>query len=257
MRDKLKPFLSIQNAIVLIGVLIAVILGIVAVWTGDTNQVLAAILVVLGALASAMIVDGYSNTVYRKKLDSVEESLELLLSRRTTPDLETREILKPLAAWAPEAHNITIVGRSLSIILWQSEYFRERLDGGATVRMVLMDHRNEGLLDAVARISGWEQGSLNASFETAQQQLQRISRLAGESSELEIRTLDAIMTMSFVSIDQGRPNASIIVEFLPYRVDPDRRPHLLLTATEHPEWYRYFLSVIDSIWNDAEAWTGS
>lgn len=82
--------------------------------------------------------------------------------------------------------------------------------------------------------------------------IERIRAQVSNTDLFEVRVFNYVPTLSLVMIDGYLPTGRITVEMYLYQTDPGQRPHLLVTARDHPDWYNYFRDVGEAVWQDAK-----
>jgi hypothetical protein len=258
MQQVLKALKEPGNLIVVVGVVVAVPLAYSSIRNQNVQQALAAIVFILTPLAVAQILAGYEGSKTGKKIEQIERHLQGL-SPSTNPPLRMRTELDSLGEMAENAKDILIVARTAVAVLRDSDFLVDRINRGTTVRVALVDLKEETTLESLGRSTETsEEGYLadqRGSFALIQRMGENVSNRRQFDKQFQIRVFNYVPTLSFLMVDGDHPNGKIVVEMIPYRVSPLSRPHLLLTAKDHHDWYAYFRSRCEAIWKDAEPWS--
>lgn len=221
-----------ENIILFVGVMVAAILAYSSIRKNDIQQTLAAMLSILGSLAVAQILTNYQ-TVKRDK--QIEEAFSLLKRIETSskPPLQKRDNLQPLPKRAQSAKDILIIGRSLVVVLRNTDFFVERLLNGATIRLALVDPNNKAVREAMASLLETTIEGFVSDVRSSLQLIDNIRQAAKGSENLQVRFINFVPTLSLVAVDDNLPNGHIVVELLPYKATPALRPHLVFRADEN------------------------
>jgi hypothetical protein len=239
-----------ENLIIIVGVIVAAILGYLGIRNSSDQQTWAAIIAVLGALAIAQILANHSAVQRDKKVESLSSVLQKI-GPSTSPPVRPRTELPPLPTRAQNAKDILIIGRSLAIVLRYTEFLRERLRDGAAIRLVMVDPNNDAVCKAMSPLLETSGEGFIADVQSSMGLVKRIAEAAQRTEQLEVRLTDFVPTLSLVAINSQLLTGHIVVELLPYQVSPLSRPHLLFKASETPSWFAYFRDVAECIWRDA------
>jgi pyrimidine deaminase RibD-like protein len=178
---------------------------------------------------------------------------------RTCP-LRSRGQLPPMGRWssARTARDILIIGQNLSLVLRQKDFFKAKLADGATIRLLIVDPRNEDLIDMMSR-GVEEQHHTKPDFEPALKTIRwlRDTLPAERRLLLDVRVIDYVPTLSFQVLDGGIDSGTILVELAPNRVPVPERPHFVLEARNpiHSEWYQRFLRNCEKMYEEAQPWS--
>jgi hypothetical protein len=251
-RTVLAVLIEPENVIMIIGTVVAAILGYSGIKDNDVQQALTAILTVLGTLAVAQIIAGYESSKARKTAERVENLLQRF-AFSTNPPLRRRTGLTSLQERARSAQDVLIIGRTAGIVLRQTDFFQDRIRQGATVRLAVINPDNDVVIEALTPLAETSKEGLAADLQVVRELVHRIKEQTSNSEQLQVRVFDYVPTLSLVMVDGHLPTGHIVVEMVPYQVGPSLRPHLFLTAEDNPSWYAYFRDVCETIWRDAKA----
>lgn len=255
MENRLNKVLQVlkepESLIVIVGVVVAALLAYSGIRNNDVQQALAAILSILGALAIAQLITAYDTLKRDRQIEAALSSLQKQAVLGSVP-LRLRTELQPIPTRAQNAKDILIIGRSLAIVLRYTEFFRERLRDGATIRAAIVNPNNDAVCTAMSPLLETSLEGFAGDLRSSLGLLKRITEGIQTSGKLEVRLIEFVPTLSFAAIDTQLPTGHIVVELLPYQVSPPSRPHLVFRATEHPSWFVYFRDVAEHIWRDAK-----
>jgi hypothetical protein len=196
------------------------------------------------------------------QLDSVVSELRM---RVPEPDqlspcpIHARGALPMMQQWEPalRAGEMLIIGQNLNLVLRQRPFFEHKLGEGAQIRLVIVDPRDDSLIEIMSR-GVVEHQYTRRDFGPALDTIRdlRASLPNVEKSRLELRTIQYVPTLSFQVLDGDSPKGTILVELAPNRIAVPNRPHFVLRADNaaHREWYGQFLANCRVMHNEASPW---
>jgi hypothetical protein len=253
--DKFRTVLAVlrepENIITIIGTVVAAILAYSGIRNNDVQQALTAIITVLGTLAVAQIIAGYESSKARETIERIESLLHSFASP-PNPPLRLRTEIVSLQKRAKNAKDILIIARTAIMVLRQTEFFKERIRQGATIRLAVVNPDNSAVIEALGPLAETSKEGVIADMQGTIGLVCRLREQTSNPEQIQVRVFDYVQTLSMVMVDGHLPTGSIIVEMIPYQVGPSSRPHLLLTAKDNPMWYAYFRDICEAIWRDAE-----
>lgn len=230
-----------ENIDLYVTLLAAFILAVVNLVVDFKSWTTSAILAVLGVLTIAALGT-------RHKIGSLVQRLGV----EHTPPLRRRKDLARLPESAKEAKDLLIVACSASAVLLDTQFFIERIRQGTRVRLAVVNPDEEAVIDIIGRSDIVPAKTLIADMNIAAGLIERIRTQVPNTDLFDVRVFSYVPTLSFVMIDGYLPTGRIIVEMYPYQTDPGQRPHLLVTARDHPDWYGSFRDMCEAIWRDAK-----
>jgi hypothetical protein len=240
-----------ENLIVIVGVIVAVVLAYSGIRNNNTQQALTAILAVVGALAVAQIISGHGAFRRDRQIEGISSLLQNA-GLSANPPLRLRtDVPPPLPNSARNAKDILIIGRTLVFVLYNTEFFKERLRDGATIRLAMVDPNNGIVCKAMAPCLEISEEGFVAAVWNAMELIKRISEAAQRPDQIELRFIDFVPTLGLLAIDSHSPSGQIIVEMLPHKIEPYMRPQLLFKASENHSWFLYFRDICEATWRDA------
>jgi pyrimidine deaminase RibD-like protein len=174
--------------------------------------------------------------------------------------VESRNLLPPMADWPPaqQATDILIIGINLNLVLRQADFFKEKILREARIRLVMVDPRDQRLLEVLRR-GVVEQQHVEPDFKASLATIKELYRIApvGGKGLVDLRVIDYVPTMSFQVLDGNTEHGCILAELAPNKIAVPERPHFVLRADNNAqkEWYQRFLENCSKIYSDATPWT--
>lgn len=229
-----------------------------------TDELLTAILAVLGLLATSEIVERY------RRLNSIQTSnrriLSLLEGRFTDRPsaLAFFRKLPNLDSHIMAANQIDLCGVSLTATInKQFSNLRERLKEGANIRVLVADPNSLALKMSATRSGSPEDTEyfrkrLEATFNDLEYVFKNLLEYQQDSTlkrgSLSVRLMTFSPSFGILSFDANRANGIVFVELYPhYRYGT--QPTFDLTFQRDGEWYKHFVEQFEQIWTDAKPWT--
>jgi hypothetical protein len=231
----------------------------------STNELLTAILGVLGLLATSEIVERYRRLGTIEK--SVKRALSLLESRFTDRPsaIAFFEKLPDIDSYVQGASQIDLCGVTLvSTINRQFSNLRECLEQGATIRLLIIDPDSLGPQMAAHRVEPADVDYYRTRLEAvlrdidylhkswAEYQMRQSS--LSEKGALSARLLPYVPSFGLLSFDANRSNGIAFVEIYPHGTGHKTQPTFDLTPHRDGMWYEYFVDQFEQMWNSARPW---
>jgi hypothetical protein len=170
----------------------------------------------------------------------------------SAPLLKHRRDLATLPENAAEAKDILIIACTASTILLDTSFFIDSAKQGTHIRLAVINPDETAVVDILGRMDIMPRETLAADMGRTMGLLKRIAAHVSSVASFKVRVLNHLPTLSFIMIDGNLSTGRIIVEMYPYQCDPTQRPHYVVTARDHPDWFRYFGKICEDIWNQAE-----
>lgn len=201
------------------------------------------------ALLGLIAIDGLT-----ERLTLLERILEYLQSRNASSTLRTRwEILTP-AEHAKNAKEINILAvHATSVILTNLGFYKQRLDGGSKMRIILMNHHDECVLDVWGRMVNSR--STRSHIQSSLNALNELKEYA--PNNCTIKLLDVFLPFSMFGVDLSSNSGSMIVEYHNYKMSMDERLHIHLTASRDSHLFEHYIRQFKQAWEDAKEWVPS
>ena len=251
-----REFLHPENFTNLAAVIIALVLGYQSIKAGTTEQYFQAVLAVLGILAIAQLVSGYSSGQRDNKISQVSESMNKLqqnLNSKVSIDklLFHRSHFPSLEVSIKNAKQIDVLGIGLGgLVVTYLSLLRERRDAGCRIRLIhtSSDYEIANLL--ARKFPELHSPEMHISHvETAIQAVSNMLETNISSGKLEIRTLNSVPPFGLFIIDGDFPNGQIRVELYPDACPIHKRPVFELLAKRDRDWYSFFKRNFETTWN--------
>lgn len=228
------------------------------------DELLTAILAVLGLLATSEIIERY------RRLNTIQSSnkriLSLLEGRFTDRPsaLAFFRKLPGLDSHIMAANQIDLCGVTLTATInKQFSNLRERLKEGATIRVLVADPESLALKMSATRSGSPEDTEyfrkrLEATFNDIDYIFKSLSEHQQDSKfrrgGLEVRLMTFSPSFGILSFDANRSNGIAFVELYPhYRYGTQAT--FDLTFQRDGEWYKHFVEQFEQIWTGAKPWT--
>jgi hypothetical protein len=193
--------------------------------------------------------------------DKEAESARLLssaevLSLRT---FRSRADLPEMALWpaAQAATDMLLIGQNLNAVFRQPNFFREKLREGCRIRLLMANPNDDTLLTIMSR-GVVEHHYTKDDFKPALKTIRDLRNSLPEErqSQIELKTVDYVPTLSFQVLDGTLKSGVILVELTPNRIEVKSRPHVVLSAANpaHKEWYKNFLRNCEDMYQEANSY---
>jgi len=232
----------------------------------STEELLAAILAVLALLATSEIVERY------RRLNSIDKavhrSLSFLESRFTDRPSAIAFFTKQpgLDPYVQAANQIDFCGVTLtSTINKQFGNLRERLQSGAKIRVLVIDPDSTALKMCAERSTKpddteYYRVRLDATLRELEYLFQsweefKAIQVNGEKmGTLSVRLMSYAPSYGILSFDSNHENGVAIVELYTHKQGYKSPPTFDLTAHRDGNWYKFFRSQFEEMWNAARPW---
>ncbi|MEW5720623.1 MAG: hypothetical protein AB1817_18505 [Chloroflexota bacterium] len=240
----------------------------VAKSTLTTDELIAAILAVLGLLAVSEVVERY------RKLSSIDRANKRILSLVENQHAERpsalaffqKEQSPILDVYTQSANSIDMCGITLtSAINKQFGNIRERLKQGASVRLLIIDPDSLALQMSSLRSESpddveYHHKRLMASLEDVKylyKSWKENQSQQGQNSKkgsFSVHLLAYAPSFGIYAFDTSQPNGAVIVEIYPHKSGFKSPPIFNLTAQRDGQWYKYFIGQFEEMWAAAKEW---
>lgn len=256
-----RKFLTPGNILSIITVAIGLVAIPVRTFAQSTPIIDQAVLAIVTLLASTQLASNYAAIKQEEKLDAIhriQQDMAQILEKFPSRGLKRRENIVPLDEFASRAKGILIIARTANKITGSFDFFRDQLNQGCSIRFVVTNPEAFRQNDIEAVTPKPSTGEKALEFFTAElrntlnniRQLQLISK--DTSGRVEVRLVNYISNMSYVSVDEGNNRGKMIVELMPYKVSEKARPHIELSSRDpDPYWYDLFKRISEEIWENA------
>ena len=199
-------------------------------------------LATLGLIAVGLLVTRYKlSDIYRKENASntvefcVEKPLELL---RVFSD--TREI------WMI---GLTLRGTTTRYF----HDFKKKAEKGAKLRTMIVNFDKVDMVSMVRRFSrGGDAEQFKADSRQTLNQYKQISLSSKNPDNVQVRLLDFVPSFSAYILPHAEDGGIAYVEIFGYRSHLGSIPRFCVSEKKNPDWYKYFVSQFEMMWNDAD-----
>jgi hypothetical protein len=233
----------------------------------STDDLLTAILGVLGLLATSEIVERY------RKLNSIEKAVT-----RSVSFLESRFTERPSAIAFFQKHpnldrhiqganKVDLCGVTLtSTINKQFGNLRECLQAGSKIRILVIDPDSTALEMTAQRSTSPEDTDyyrvrLDATLREITylfKSWEEFKKLQGDSSKkvgsLSVRLISYAPSFGIISLNAGQDTGRAFIEVYPHKFGYKSPPIFELEPQRDGNWYRYFVDQFDEMWEVAKPW---
>ena len=256
-----RKFLTPANILAIITVIIGLIAIPVRTFAQNTPLIDQAVLAIVTLLAGTQLASNYAAIKQEEKWDAhqlVQQDIAQIIKEFPSGSLKRRGKIVPLEDFASKAKGIIIIARTASKIAGRFDFFRDQLEQGCRIRFVVTNPEafRQNDIEAVTPMPSTGEQALE--FFTAELKNTLInidklqSLLKGTPGKVEVRLVNYISNMSFVSVDEGNNRGKIIVELMPYKVSEQARPHIELSSRDpNTDWYDLFKRTSEEIWRNA------
>lgn len=229
-----------------------------------TDELLTAILAIIGLLATSEIVERY------RRLNSIQKAnhrILFLLEGRFTDRPSALAFFRKLPnldSHIAAANQIDLCGVSLTATVnKQFSNLRERLKAGANIRILIADPDSLALKMSAARSDSPEDTEyfhkrVEATFNDLEYlyrswlELQQLSDSTRQGI-ISVRLMTFAPSFGILSLDVNRSNGIIFIELYPhYRYGI--QPAFDVTIQRDGEWYKFFVDQFEQIWTNAKPW---
>ena len=227
-----------------------------------TDDLLTAILAVLGLLAISEIVERYRKlTSIEKSSKNVESLLKSQFADRPSA-ITFFEKMPSLETYTQNANSIDLCGLTLtSTVNKQFSNIRERLKQGTNVRLLIVDPDSLALEMSSLRSETPDGGVyFRKRIEASLQDMAYLYKSWKESQEnstkngsLSISLLPYAPSFSILMFNGNQPNGMIIVELYAHKTYMETVV-FTLTSQRDGNWYDYFVNQFEVMWKDAKEW---
>lgn len=238
-----------------------------------TDQLLTAILAVLGLLAISEVVERNRKL---SKIEKANERAAALIESHIVGKPSAKAFFEPppvdeLEGLIKNAHTIDLCGFSLTATLnKQFSNLRERLAHGATIRILVADPSPNALAIQMGTLRSEDPTNtdyftkrLSASFEDIKYLHKSLTdsqakpATAVQQGKLAVKLLQFAPSFGILTFDAGQTNGRIIVEIYSHVSGYETPVVFSLDPKRDGEWYHYFQRQFDDLWRVSKDWNPS
>lgn len=184
---------------------------------------------------------------------NILERLEHRLNNLSSDQLLKKRVSMPRPnEQAQYASEICILGVSAHFAIPQYRgFYEKKIRTGCKLRVILLDPaspslENWKLLSKSTLTTGHIEGTLSI--------LKELMQKPGMKGKCEVRLSKVYYPFSIFAVDMKSKAGSMVVEFYPYDIPIDDRPHIQLAAASNPDWFIHFKEQFESAWSDARVY---
>lgn len=238
------------NVDTLVAIAICVIVAVLGVLGRGQSVLLSAIAGVLGLLSYGLIRDRIARE------DLLRHIQQLKGKPKAAEILKDRSAYSPLTESLAAAQLICFVGPSLINVFSQyAGYFNFTLlnEHGATIQAVILDPGCSAI-ESAAQCMKHPIENLRKEIESTILHVQFMlqDECGVKKGSIELRLMSANPNYSMVLIDPDKPNGKMFIEFIGYHSRLHTRPHIELSRQHDKEWFDYFTSQYQELWQNSK-----
>lgn len=182
-------------------------------------------------------------------LDGIEARLQYLSAGQTLRSRSDVPTVDTHAAHATEICFIAISGISLKVRYFG--FLENKIKNGCKVKVLLLDPNGVGVQASklISRVTTAE-----SDIQTALESFKELSKIKSKG-KFEVRLSPAFIPFTMQAVDLQKPTGSMVVEFHTYKKTLNERPHIFLTALDHPQWFEFYRKQFEQAWADSTSWS--
>ena len=238
--SRLVPYITV------IGALAAVLIGNFGLITlSVADQVIIGLLALVAA--DALV----------ERMTILQRIEGFIFDSKATSGLRPRAEIPRPDVLASSAATIDIWAVSaVSIIAQHRGFYRDRLDLGCRIRVILLDPESDAVA-IHARQSHADAVLIRSHIHSTIAALAPLlNPTAPHTGLVELRLSSVFAPFSLVAADLEKPSGTIVAEFHTYRTDLDTRAHVVLESHNQARWFRFFRSQFEAAWSDSKQVSG-
>ena len=259
--ERWREFLSINNIILIITLLVGLITLAASIFVPGLSLVEQALLAVLLGLAGAQLSSNYATIKQEEKWDTHNRlQQEMAQAIRDFPAgiLKPRSDIVPIDKFTESAEDILIVARTGSKVTSNINFFCKQLESGCRLRFVVLNPEacQENYLESVSPKPLMGKEALDvfkAELTAALANIRYLTTLAEKTKgKVELRLISYVSNLSFIVVDESNGRGKVLLEMTPYKCEELERPHIELASDDpNPRRYKFFRSICEEIWKNA------
>jgi hypothetical protein len=257
--DFLRNLVQPENLTNLAAIVVAIVLGYRSIQTGAPDQYFQAMLAVLGVLALAQLVAGYSSTQRDARIRQLAETvatLEERMASRVNADsfLGRRTDFPSLGSTFQDAKQIEVMGISLlGLSTTHNAVLQHKRESGCCIRLITTNPSKRTVADLIAQRCP-EAQNRDMHIIHVKTAISALSKICGphpSGGNLEVRVLDTLPPFGLLAVDKDKPNGRIRIELYPDDCPVSDRPIFELLASRDDKWYSFFNQQFETLWQKA------
>lgn len=236
--------------IVLISSTLLTILGILN--KIDDAAKLVGILSILTFMAFSEVIERISC------LSAIQEDISAIESRI---DFRGQGLIKidkftSLEQFLEGSRDVLIIGlNKIGLIVERKNFVEKLLKSGCSLRMLFPDPEERNLYNVLARNLDVDAPRLRIDIEQTLATIKLIRKKLSpvENQRLKVLLYDGSPTIGTIIVDGKKTKGKIQIYFYAYQQDPPMRPGLEIYHQQDQDWYDYFVTIYEKLWNDVQS----
>lgn len=239
-KNKWKQWFGIGSIIPLLTI-IGAGLALTLSWIGILNFTTSESIVI--GLIALLAIDALTErlTILKRIEEKIDKKFE-------TSFLKKRTELEKTNLFAKDALEFYVVaihaGNLFSTYLG---FFEEKVKAGLKLRALILDPKG----DAIKVWSKVSKYSDNESRIDSAIAMMKIISQSSTQNQCEVRLNNSFVPYSAVYVKLP-DDEKMIVEYYPYKMAVDSKPHVILSKKENEYWFSYYYNQIENAWKDSE-----
>lgn len=237
---------------VIITVVVATVVSLASARSSvATGEMLQWVLITLALLATTQLLDRF------RVMRDIDGKLDRLIRKSEGFGGATSffvERIPHLEERFRKAKTIAINGMTLSSTsdnFWGT--FRQRLEDGAKIRLLIIDPEHAALNVAANRFHKHQDPQrVKREIEHALDNLESLILNSGSEGYFQVRLLPYVPPYGIWLIDANSPQAEIWVELYTFRDEPE--PSFQLFPSRDGMWFAFFQQQFETMWNASREW---
>lgn len=237
----------LSNLDTLVAIAICVLVAILGIFGSGQSVVLPAVAGVLGLLAYGLIRDRIARE------DLLKEIRQFKSPFNAGEILKDRKSYCPLTETIDSAQLICFVGPSLVNIFSQYAGYLQHTKltkHGAALQAIILDP-NCSAIESTAVCMSDRIDNLRQDIENTVLRVRTMLQDGIGMGSIELRLMQVNPNYSLVLVDPYKSCGKLFIEFIGYHSRLHTRPHIELTRQHDKEWFEYFVSQYDELWQNS------
>lgn len=259
-----------ENLDLYLTILLAVVIALLGIFQVAKFEVLSAVtLAILGLLASSLVVSRWTITEVKSSFDelalasrSLQEKISNLVERPSA--IGFFQVSSSLTSLIKNSSSIGLCGLTLTTTL-NKEFpnILEKIEQGAKVRILVTDPDSQAIEQTTLRSFDptnfdYYRNRIKATMQDIEFLHQRweASKKSNPSraGSFEVRFLNFAPSFSVHVFNPTESSGQVVVEIYPHKNGFGAPPIFELNPARDGDWYRYFESQFEQMWESAKVW---
>lgn len=219
----------------------------------ETSKLLEWTITILCLIATSMLMERFfSLKDIEKNVKETNDFLKLKEGKASLDEiLITRKDLEPLEERLKYTKDVKISGASLFRLI--NEYinlFEDKAKEGCNFKFIVLDPNCEAT-KLIAENIVYEISDIKTYINNINSTLNSLEKLKSKFPEkIEIKTVNFLPAYSLVITDSQKETGIVRLELYTQQVPTRNRPQLVLRKNREPNWFKFFTSQFDVMWNN-------